>query len=99
MMVVASMYAVITHIIFSTPCISPTIVGSALESTIWDKDANNITIMRVEKSNSMLRFDLDAAVEGCTLSSVMRFLLPFGTFQSLSAALSLGLRKKHPGVE
>ena len=50
MIVEASMNAVETHSIWSTPSSSPTMVGSAVASTVWLSENMNIAIIRPTKS-------------------------------------------------
>jgi len=44
--VIASVYAVMTHAMCSTPDRSPTMVGRAVATIVWSKEDRNITIMR-----------------------------------------------------
>ena len=59
------MKAVMTQAICSTPLSSPTMVGSALESTVWFSDASSMVTMRPANSRTILRCVGIALFSGC----------------------------------
>src|SRR5690554_2078980 len=58
MMVEDNKYAVMTHMMWSAPSSAPTIVGNAVDSTVWLKEAKSITSMSAEKINHMVRLSV-----------------------------------------
>src|SRR5699024_2471098 len=61
MIVEASMNAVETHSIWSTPSSSPTMVGRAVASTVWLSENMNIAIISPTKSRMIAEVVIGAA--------------------------------------